>query len=381
MGTYRSFNHTRQLLQEGNKDGIELWDAPSAILISRDLAGKVMATTTQGLDGRNPLYVNPGAVKKPDLKKPFHAEGGHRWWLMPEGQGEMSFYLPEGTTDFSPENLDKVWGVDPSFDKAAMSVIGEREPGKIHLRAFMNMVNARGNVFKTQTGVRYELKKRLEDLREEVGYVGYTQKTSFVNRGQQTWGKDYGMIAPWSLNMLEAGPKTWIILPVNRGCIEQVVDYNMSGEKRDEPMPSEKFLQRDDYGLLRADGKCNWKRGLKPGTATGYIASIDLKEGLLTIMTVPVIRTGDYLDNRWKPEDLFGGTCIDCYNDGGGLGEGDESFYELEGVCRAKVVKPGNFTSMKVEVDQFQVDPSRMGLLFGVLGQVTGVDVSGDSVL
>lgn len=363
-------------LTKHHKRHILLSQGKSMVVVSPDLAGRLIATSSEGIHGRNPSFTKLDAITKPNLEKAYDPEGGDRWWIIPEGQRNWSFYLPVGTVDFRMENLNKVWRVPPSFDKAAF-IVDEQDKDKVSLRAYVNATNVKGNLFELAVYLHYELVQPPDYIKDKgFAHVGYKRSIIFENIGRNIWDDDYGMIAPWSLSMLKSGKKTWIVLPVKEGTIDQVVDYRMSGSNQDRKVPGTRFLKRHNYGLLKADGRYRGKLGLRPNISRESIASIDLVNGLLMVMNVPR-ESGRYIDNRWVPEGKFNGTMIDCYNDSGSIaGGGPVSMYELEGVAPVHIQRPGNQNVLTVTVRQFKADPSNIEILYSILNQMTGVDLT-----
>ncbi len=347
------------------------------IIISPELSAKVMAMSPAE-ESESPFFVSPDAIRKPDLARPYHPEGGHRWWPLPEGQKGWSLYFPQGTTDFTMEN----WRVPHSFDKAAFQIT-EQDIGSAKLRAFISMINSMGTNFDTIVDLDYRMLACPDGcatsamLAEDVKHVGYSQKIKFTNDGRQPWNSEYGMIAPWSMAMLRSGEQAWIVMPTRRGRGDEIVDYGM-GTSGNGEVPSSRFLLRDDYALMKADGRYRGKKGLRPHISTGSIAAIDLERGWLTVMHVPVSRAGRYLDNRWEPETRYQGTAIDCYNDSGDIAAGGkESMFEIEGVCPVRTISPGNSLSFTVKLHHFQLtDASNIGVLYEVLRNLAGVNLN-----
>lgn len=373
-----TFKQIVSFLAKNNMTPVTLTKRNSMIAVSPELAGRVIAVSSEGLNGINPLFTKKEAMINPNLDKPYDPEGGHRWWPIPEGQRDWSFYLPVGTTDFSIGNLNKVWKVPAYFDKAVFCKYLILE-NQVTLTTILRFINAKGSIFDTKVGLSYSLEDLPNSIKEKVidySYVGYRQTITFNNIGNEIWDKNHGMIGSWSLNMLKSGENTYIVLPVKPGTIDQVVDYKMSGPNKDNKVPTDRFLKRDNYGLFKADGRYRGKLGLRPNISTGNIASIDLDNGLLTVMNVP-LTARKYIDNRWVPDERFYGTVIDCYNDSGDIaGKGPISMFELEGVSPPVMAqKPDESNLFAVTVQYFKTDPSKIEILYGILNKMTGIDL------
>lgn len=350
----------------------------SLLIISPHLAGRVIAMSSEGLAGKNTYFVNPQAIANPDLEKPYHPEGGGRWWPA----REIDFCIPPGTTDFSRANLNEVWKVPHYFDKTAFNVVDGHDIDWVLLRNFVRFVDVKKRVFDTQIDLEYKIAtlppgiSTPKKLEREVSHVGYSRTIVFTNTGDNPWNKKNSYVSPWVLDMLNAGKNTWIVLPVSPGTIEQVLDYKMSGENRNEKVPSDRFLERDNYGLLKADAKEAGKKGIPPKISNGYIAAVDLKQGSLTLMNVAVGKTPDlkYRNNLWQEQGTFDGTAFDCYNDNGDIG----NFLEIEAVSPVpSEVEPGRGIVFPVVVHHFKLkSPANIPLLYDILKQTTGVDLS-----
>lgn len=368
IGTLLGKNHKFPI--QLNKPGYE-----GRVLISPHLLGRVIALSALGSTGRSNLFTRAEAMVSPDLTKVFDPQGGDRTWPCPEGAKEWSLYFPPGTTEFNQDN----WRVPHYFDKVPFNVDHWQGPSA-SLSTSMNFTNVKGSSFETFVNLQYALLDSPVELSEQVAYVGYSKTVTYTNEGTKSWNSHRGYITPWSLSMqrapLNSTEGAWMILPVKDGKTGEILDHRIPGSGDDAELP-DRFLTRDNYALFRADGKYRRKKGLKPEIATGYVAAIDLDQGLLTIMQVPVTDER-YIDNRWKPEGRFGGTCIDIYNDGGAIaGQGADSMYELEGVCHVKNIAPGQSIGMTINTHQFQLkNGANRVLLYNILNQMTNVDLT-----
>jgi len=358
---------------------IRSWGDPK-IAISPHLAGKVMAITATGDDGINPFFINPDAIRNPNPDASYDCEGGGRWWPLPEGQLRkgFSFYFPKGTS--LEGDLRQVWRVPngpTEFDKAEFEMSKERDSIEQLILPEIQMVNMNGNPFNIKVAVNHSIQS--SELIKDVANIAYFHSIEFVNLGHQ-WNKDYGFAVPWILNMLKADPKAWIVAPVEKGTLDRVIDYHMSGENNDQPVSSDRFIQRGNYCLLKADGQSRGKLGLPPEITKGYIAAINLTEGTLFLMRVPYSQSKrtKYLDNTWWTKELYGGCPIDFYNDSGEMG----NFYEVEAVAPVKRVERGGNIHLNVYVQFYQLrNPSNISLLFRILYNKTKVDLSGEQAI
>ncbi len=345
------------------------------VAVSPHCAGRVVAICFDSTDEESPLFLNRDAILEPDFNKPYHPEGGHRWWPMPEGQRDWSLYFPEGTGEFTIEN----WKVPPSFDKISFSIEKLNEPKEVLLRAPVRMNNVKGSVFEILVKLYYSIIPCPDSIKSMTNHgvlhAGYRQTIDFINTGIETWDEDHGLIAPWSLNMVKAGESAWIILPVKRGAVEKIIDYRMSGEKSNQPLPRERVKKGLNFVLVKADGKCRGKKGIPPEISTGAIASVDLDKGLIIVMKSFPVENALYVDNTWNPSGRYGGTAFDCYNDSGAIAAtGDYSMFELEGISPVRTVKPGGHLEYSMTVDYYKVDLKQApGILYDIIKDTTGV--------
>ncbi len=75
---------------------IELVGGDARVLLSSDLQGRVMTSTTSGKEGYSFGWVNHELIASEERSEQFNAFGGEeRFWLGPEG-GQFSFYFENG---------------------------------------------------------------------------------------------------------------------------------------------------------------------------------------------------------------------------------------------------------------------------------------------
>ena len=183
-------------------------------------------------------------------------------------------------------------------------------------------------------------------LNDTTKLVAYETVNSIRNDGP-AMTRDGGLVSIWMLGMLNASPKTVIVVPYRAGDESElgpVVKSDYFGE-----VPADRLKVLPEAILFLADSEFRAKIGTSQQRARNVLGSIDFAGGVLTIVqfTMPDDPTKhEYMNNMWgfDTPDPYVGDVANSYNDGppepGAKGLG--AFYEIESLsARPRHSNPG----------------------------------------
>ena len=189
--------------------------------------------------------------------------------------------------------------------------------------------------------------------------------------------KKKGLVSIWMLGMLNASPRTVVIVPYKPGDESRLgppVKSDYFG-----PVPPERLKILPEAILLLADGKFRAKIGTSQKRARNVLGSIDFASGVLTLVhfTMPDDpRRYDYMNNMWElPQaEPYVGDVANSYNDGPpepgkeGLG----AFYEIESLSPATALGTGQSLWHRHRTIHVQAE---MATLDELAREILGVDL------
>ena len=208
-------------------DVVVLRNAEQQVAIVPQYQGRVMTSTTSGQSGKSFGWLNYGVIEKGFLPEEVRAGkledhiyvfgGEERFWIGPEG-GQFSVFFEPGVS-FEFAN----WKTPPSIDTLPYS-IGSQTQDSIVFTHDCELLNYSGTTFSVgikrtirllgDTGVAEMLKQALPD---NVEYVAYESDNVLMNRGDQSWTKNTGMLSIWILGMYKPSPETTVVIPFKKG--------------------------------------------------------------------------------------------------------------------------------------------------------------------
>jgi len=343
-----TFGDDVAFLRQHTSKLIVLEDGPMRVAVAPELQGRVMTASFAGDEGRSLGWVNRAAVEKGTTDPVFNNFGGaDRFWLGPEG-GQFSLFFAPG----DPQDIDH-WVVPRAFDAEPFTVVSSNK-AQVQMTHRMELVNYSNRKLRIAVERLVKLIGRDEAARllkgpipDELNYVGYASLNSIRNVGSEPWTRQTGGVSIWILGMYVPSKQTVVIAPYNKqGQGPIVTDYGAKGTAFNKIPPDRlKILERQGVVLFRTDGQYRSKIGLSPARATDRIGSIDLANGILTVVVFdkPAGETA-YVNSIWTPvqKDPFAGDVSNSYNDGpvkpGGKPLG--GFYELETSSPAALLGP-----------------------------------------
>lgn len=328
MGTY---GYDKDFFAANGVGTLELTspDGQARVLLVPAYQGRVMTSTTRGLDGPTFGWINHKAVAEGFVNPQFNPFGGEeRFWIGPEG-GPFSWYFKPGA-----EQVYANWDVPAVIDSEPFEVESSSESEAVFTKETA-LTNASGVEFRI--GVRRVIKllERSEaekvlgiELPAGVRPVAYSTANTITNLGAEPWTKETGMPSVWLLGMYPPTPSTVVFIPYNQTYEGKVVKDDYFGT-----VPADRLVVKDGFVYFRIDGEFRAKIGLPAGSAKDLCGSFDPKAGVLNILKYTIPQgVNDYVNSQWGPqEDHFGGDVINSYNDGPtetGVVMGP--FYEIE---------------------------------------------------
>lgn len=325
---------------------IELKNSNSAITIVPAWQARVMTSTADGDSGYSFGWINRELIASDKLLPHINAFGGEeRLWLGPEG-GQFSLFFAKGKP-FIYEN----WQTPAFLDTEPFQVVTSTDSSA----GFANNISAE-NYSGTKLKFRIEREVTLLSVNDlnrllsldmkDIKCVGYRSENKIINKGDEAWSKETGLLSIWMLGMFNPSPAVVIAIPVKQG------EEKMLGPKVNDAyfgkIAADRLKVTDDHIFLKADGKSRGKIGIPPLRATGIMGSYDSDNKILTLLIcrLPEGRT-DYVNSAWKiQDDPYSGDALNAYNDGP-LEDGSQMgpFYELETSSPAASLKPGESLS------------------------------------
>lgn len=330
---------------------VELADGPARVAICPEWQGRVMTSTCGGADGPSFGFIHREfiAAGRPDER--FNNYGGEeRFWLAPEG-GQFSLWFAPG----KPQTFEN-WYTQRALNAGAWEVVSAAGEPVCTMRQRMQLRNASATQFDLEVTRRVRLLAAddYETLfghaaaeilqRQAVEKVGYETANQVTNRGS-AMSAEKGLVAVWILGMLNAGPRTVVIVPYQPGSESElgpVVQSDYFGT-----IPPQRLKVLPEAVLLRADGHYRSKIGTSPRRARNVLGSIDFQAGVLTLVqfTLPDDPASHrYLNNLWQlPQaEPYVGDVANAYNDGPNeSGSQLGAFYEIESLSPAAELTPG----------------------------------------
>jgi len=340
-----TFGDDVQFLQSHDKKPIVLSDGKAMIVISPELQGRVVTSTSGGNDGPSYGWINRELIASGEVRKHINAYGGEdRLWLGPEGGQFSIFFAPK-----APFDLEH-WFTPAAFDTEPFQAEVHDSPRKAYFVKDLHPTNYSGTKFDIRIRRQIELLGTAEiwaDLQidpiDGIGIVGFESKNSLVNIGKEPWKKETGLLSLWSMGMFNASPSTTVIVPIKTGPESELgipVTSDYFGQ-----VPPDRLKVKDDVAFFKADAKYRSKIGIGPRRAKPIFGSYDAERHVLTLIQykLPAGET-DYVNSAWKIQDNpYAGDVVNSYNDGppptGGKQLGQ--FYELETSSPAAALAPG----------------------------------------
>ncbi len=337
-----TFGYDLEFLKQYHKDLIVLGGDEAAVIILPAYQGRVMTSTTGGMNDLSFGWVNHELIAAGKPAEHMNAFGGEeRVWLGPEG-GQFSVYFKKGT-EFTYDN----WFVPAAFDTEPFDLI-DASSSHASFKKAMRLQNYSGNVFELEINrtIRLLNTNNIENvlgivIPDKVKAVGFESENSLTNTGNAVWDKEYGMLSIWILCMLNASNKTNVAIPYKQGdnsTLGKIVTDDYFGK-----VPADRLQAANGMIVFKADANHRSKIGISPARAMPLAVSYDAINQVLTVtrFTLPEGAT-DYVNSLWQlQEEPFAGDAVNAYNDGPINGHQMGRFYEVESSSPAAALTPG----------------------------------------
>ncbi|GAA3651310.1 DUF6786 family protein [Flavivirga jejuensis] len=314
------------------------------VAISPALQGRVMTTSSKGLDGRSYGWINKELFSSKDTLDHINVFGGEeRFWLGPEG-GQYSIFFKKGS-EFTLDNWYTPKLIDlESFDveKSSKSAVTFSKKASLkNYSGFRFNFNIERDVKVLET--QEVLQELGLDATSEINVVAYQTINSLTNLGDKDWVKETGLLSIWLLGMFNPSPEMTIVIPYISGEeLELGVPVNDDYFGK---VPAERLIVKDDVIYFSGDGEHRSKIGLSPKRAKNVLGSYDAGSQTLTIVKYNKPNNiTDYVNSKWEiQKEPYLGDVVNSYNDGvPAPGEKPLGpFYELETSSPALNLKVG----------------------------------------
>jgi hypothetical protein len=318
-------------------------DSLSQVLISPDYQGRVMTSTSNGLNGLSYGWINYNAISSDSVKPHINPYGGEdRFWLGPEG-GQFSLYFKKDSVfDFKHWQVPKVIDTEP-FDLISNS------RSEVSFEKQMQLENYSGSVFQIKVNRNIRLLDKSEarkllmvDLPDSLEWLGYETENIIANAGDFEWTEQTGMVSVWILGMYVPSPDVTVFIPYRKSQENdtgKILTDDYFGK-----VPADRLKIDSGFIFFRCDGRYRSKIGISPLHAMPLAASYDAENHILTIVkfSFPSDKLL-YVNSLWKiQENPFEGDAINSYNDGP-VEDGSQMgpFYEIESSSPAAALKSG----------------------------------------
>lgn len=226
-GVSMSYGEARSFLGKYTKL-VELRnDSGARVAVTPEWQGRVMTSTCDGAKGPSFGFINRDYIESGKFDIQFNNYGAEeRLWLSPEG-GQFSLWFKPGVK----QEL-KNWYTAPGLNEGAWKVEHATDR-KVSMTASMQIQNASATTFSLDVARDVRLLET-EDLRKffgdwaagltnraDVKLVGYETANRVINRGEE-FSKKTGLVSIWILGMMNAGPKTVILVPYKSGSMGEL---------------------------------------------------------------------------------------------------------------------------------------------------------------
>lgn len=335
----------------GDQNGVML-------AITPEYGGKVIAMSTDGLDGKNLIWPNPqiGTNEFWNGEKRNWNLGGARTWIAPESD----YYL----------DTQNNWFVPYEMDPGNYKLISFEE-NKLVCSSEFKTNNVKNDDYSVKITRSIELLDSYPDFdSENLKYVGMKFTHELQNLSDKTIGKDIGYMGLWSLIQLD--PSGTMIIPIKKDPAHDNIAVRDYGPTNFNTVPPERITISNDWVAVKIDGEYRCKLGFAPWAARNGIAFLRYEkgsdEGILYLKEFEVEHDGIYLDHPWEKEYDYG-DAIQLYNDDGRFG----GFCEIECHGPAKKLAPDESLNHTVT---FSIFSGKLDLLKELLSNRLEVNIN-----
>ena len=367
-------------LRKNSITTLELSDSltGASVLIAPGLQGRVMTSTSEGMDGLSYGWINYKFIESGTVSSQFNPYGGEeRLWLGPEG-GPFSIYFPEGA-----DQVFENWKVPEILDTLPFELVTKNNR-TARFRKDFSLSNASGFELKMDVERTVRLMDRPETekslgmpLGDSVSFVAFESKNVLTNRGLSAWTKESGFLSIWMLAMFTPSEQGTVFIPYREGDEKElgsIVNDDYFGK-----VPPDRLIVRGNTVYFKTDGKFRSKIGIGPSRALPFCGSFDPVKGVLTVLwySSPGSNEG-YVNSKWGAQDNpLSGDVVNSYNDGP-VADGSVMgpFYEIESSSPAALLKPGESISHIQRIYHFRGSKSNLDELTRKLFNLSTAEIA-----
>ncbi len=277
---------------------VELYNQLGARLtVCPDWNGRVMSSTCDGLDGSSFGFINVHYIDSPDGTRSFCSYGGEDDLLL------LFDYFEEGPFRVEAVLHDQ----EVQMQRCMRWTDRDKTPFNLNVERTVRLLDNEDvrAVFGHEVAVAVE--------QDDVSYVAFeTVNTLF---------SDLESLSMCTGSMFNAGPSKVAIIPFGPGSNDEEPTFSVEyfGSS-----PHGRLRQLPGVFLLRADGKSRCQINVAHNLALPLVASIDFREGILTLIAHNAAQTPDWLEEEMIAEK----NVVHAYNSGPGPGEAaSDGFY------------------------------------------------------
>ncbi|MFD2936826.1 DUF6786 family protein [Spirosoma flavum] len=360
-----SYDKDRDFLRKYQPNLIELQSGDAHALICPAYQGRVMTSSADGKSSYG--WINYDLIRSKKLLPHMNAFGGEdRFWLGPEG-GQYALFFKKG----DPFNADH-WQTPAAIDSESFTLTDSTQTSATFTRN-VSLTNYTGTRFDlgiertVRLLTKAEIKEKLSIHADSLKIVGIESENVITNKGKKAWNLQTGTPSIWILGMMNASPKTTIIVPYRQG-VGQPISDSYFGK-----VPAERLRIGKTAALFTADAHYRSKIGVSPARATNWLGSYDSKTQTLTLITYDFDQKDrQYVNSAWEHQkNPYSGDVINAYNDGP-MKSGQTQmgkFYELESSSPAASLVPGakqkhRHTTFHLQGSEQQLNQVSRQLLF-----------------
>ena len=377
-GTY---GYDVNFFKKNNIETVELNDSltGASVLIVPDYQGRVMTSSTNGLQGMSHGWINYKFIEAGQKNNQFNPFGGEeRLWLGPEG-GPFSIYFKPGA-----EQVFANWLVPKEIDTELFEVTAKTDKSVSFKKDFV-LTNASGTQMSTGIERTIKLLNREEiessiglKLNQGVSTVVYETVNSLSNLGSSEWTEKTGALSVWMLSMFNPSTEGVVFIPFKTDSTRNlgtIVNDEYFGK-----VPAERLLVKDGILFFKVDGKYRSKIGITPNRALPFAGGYDPVNKVLTLLWYDSpIQPSKYVNSKWGEQtDPFSGDVVNSYNDGP-VDDGSimGPFYEIESSSPAAFLKPGEKITHTQRIYHFKGDEALLSEITEKLFNISISEISG----
>lgn len=339
------------------------------IIVSAEFQGKIMTSTSKGLEGASYGWFNKGIISSDTVfsNRSKVGSAGRIWFGPDQGPNTIFYKINKRTKAIehgAPKDLDTL--PFKVFKQTKTSVVLGNKLHLQNLKDFHFYIDVKRHIdILSKEYIKNNLKVSLDD---NVDFVGFKSETSMRNIGDKDWSKNTGLLSLWDLGCFYPTPNTTVIIPL-KGENKKATIYFTS-------IDSTRIKIKDNTLFYKADANYLNKIGTLPEYTLPYFGSYSPELNLLTIIKFSFQGDSDYVNAH--PENIieqYRGDVINIFNDGklGDIGPFGP-FYELETSSSAKSLRVGESISHTHETYHFEGSKDALSVISET---VLGVNLRG----